>query len=228
MKKNENGLTLVELMIGLVVGAVVVGGAGAIYVTTIISSGSNLTTSKLNQELSAVMQLMTNDIRRAGFGGDSFTAINISNTGSCVQYRYDLNLNGAVNTSNPNEQFGFGLNGDAIAMKKSATGNCGSFNALYWENITDDDLIEITAVNITTSGSTCIDASLNYNWRSGAETVFPCQPTAVNYSTRPNNLLVEARQLNIDISARLKADTSVTRSASAQIKIRNNRTLEAP
>lgn len=67
--KNTNlqeGFSLVELMISLVAGLIVVGGVTSVYLSTIQSSATTLKQSKLNQELSALMAVMSNDIRRAG------------------------------------------------------------------------------------------------------------------------------------------------------------------
>ena len=49
--QQQRGFTLVELMIGLLVGLVVVGGSLAMFVSTLNSSSSTLKMSKLNQDL---------------------------------------------------------------------------------------------------------------------------------------------------------------------------------
>jgi len=53
-------------MISLVAGLIVVGGVTSVYLSTIKSSANTLKQSKLNQELSALMMVMSGDIRRSG------------------------------------------------------------------------------------------------------------------------------------------------------------------
>lgn len=70
LRQKQTGLSLIELMISVVAGMIVVGGATAVYVSTISSSSAVLKQSKLNQEIAALMNVMNNDIRRAGIWGD--------------------------------------------------------------------------------------------------------------------------------------------------------------
>ena len=63
---KQSGFSLIELMISVVAGLIVVGGVTSVYLSTIKSSAETLRHAKLNQELSALMQVMANDIRRAG------------------------------------------------------------------------------------------------------------------------------------------------------------------
>lgn len=65
-KPAARGFTLVELMVGLVVGMIVVAGVTSVYIANIRGSSMTLRSAKLNDELRAVANVMTNDIRRAG------------------------------------------------------------------------------------------------------------------------------------------------------------------
>lgn len=67
--KQQQGVTLTELMVGLVVGLIVIAGVLQVYLTTINTSGDTLKMSHLNQELAAIINIMSNDIRRAGYAG---------------------------------------------------------------------------------------------------------------------------------------------------------------
>lgn len=67
---RQRGLTLVELMVGLTVGLIVIGGVMTVYLAVINSSGDTLKSGKLNQEMGAIMSVMANDIRRAGIWGE--------------------------------------------------------------------------------------------------------------------------------------------------------------
>lgn len=71
MKPQQRGLTLVEVMVGVVVGLIVVSGVLTVYTSTVQSSSSALKSSRLNQEMGATMNIMVNDIRRAGYWENS-------------------------------------------------------------------------------------------------------------------------------------------------------------
>lgn len=64
---KQRGMTLVELMIALALGLVVVGAVLAVYLMTLKTSGQTLKSGRLNQEVAAIMSIMANDIRRAGY-----------------------------------------------------------------------------------------------------------------------------------------------------------------
>lgn len=64
---GQQGMTIVELLVGLTVGLIVVGMVLSVYLTTLGTSGDTLKSSRLNQEMAAIMNIMINDIRRAGY-----------------------------------------------------------------------------------------------------------------------------------------------------------------
>lgn len=63
------GFNLVELMVGLALGTILISGLISIYVSTLVSGGSTMKSSKLSQQMSALMSVITNDVRRAGYWG---------------------------------------------------------------------------------------------------------------------------------------------------------------
>jgi prepilin peptidase dependent protein B len=66
-RNNLRGFTLVEMMIGIVVGFIVLAGVIAVFLAVVRSSAYVARESRLNQELRTAMDLMVNDIRRAGY-----------------------------------------------------------------------------------------------------------------------------------------------------------------
>jgi type IV pilus assembly protein PilW len=68
-KGRQRGFTISELLVGMVVGLLVMGAVIGVYVTVLNSSSTVLRGSRLNQEMSAIMSIMANDIRRAGYWG---------------------------------------------------------------------------------------------------------------------------------------------------------------
>jgi len=138
--KQQRGLSLIELMISTAIGMIIIGAATSVYIATLKSSSTALKNSKLNQELTTLMTVTSNDIRRAGFDfgldtsapqtnafsqvGDTALTVRddkdddtdegigpTANAGECILYSYDLsNPTQAANDVDNNELFGFRLN----------------------------------------------------------------------------------------------------------------------
>lgn len=146
-RQRQKGLTIVELLVGLAVGVLVIGGAITMYTGSIRSSTETLRASKLNQEVAALMNVITNDVRRAGywefagpvdfednpFNQPNATALVVIDDmtndavqaargqGTCLVYAYDATYQ-AGNTPNAidsTDLFGFRLNGTVVQMRES-------------------------------------------------------------------------------------------------------------
>lgn len=63
----QSGFTLIELMVGLVLGLVVTSALFWIYVGNIRATKDSIKAARLNNDLRAAMELMVSDIRRAGY-----------------------------------------------------------------------------------------------------------------------------------------------------------------
>ena len=66
---NQRGFTLVELIIAVAIGLVVTSGVLGVFLSVSGSSADTLTRSKLNGQVSGAIEVMANDIKRAGFWG---------------------------------------------------------------------------------------------------------------------------------------------------------------
>jgi type IV pilus assembly protein PilW len=146
---KQSGLTFVEVLVGMAVGVIVIGGGITIYASSVRGGNEALLSSKLNQEIGALMHVMTNDIRRAGYwgtamngqpdqnpfnlpGATSLVVIDDMNNnaiqaatgqGSCITYAYDATyLPGNVaGTVETTDLFGFRLNGTVVQMRQTGT-----------------------------------------------------------------------------------------------------------
>jgi prepilin peptidase dependent protein B len=144
---RQRGLTLVELLVGLAVGLIVVGGAIAMFASSVRSSNETLMASKLNQEISGLLHVIVNDVRRAGFWGDmdmdeldenpfsqpGATALVVrddmvsnlvqpaTGQGSCLVYAYDATYlpGNAAGVLEAGDLFGFRLNGTVAQMRSN-------------------------------------------------------------------------------------------------------------
>ncbi|MCG6895752.1 MAG: hypothetical protein LJE61_10670 [Thiocapsa sp.] len=115
---RQSGVTLTALMVGMTVGALVLAGTSAVYLLTARGAAENIRLARLNQELRAAMEVMEQDLLRAGHWefpdgadpADNPFRLEISGiqndlsigsaigeaSGSCVTYSYDLNANSLI------------------------------------------------------------------------------------------------------------------------------------
>ena len=63
----QSGLTLIGLTIGMAVGILVLTGALSVYLMIVKGARDNIQQARLNQELRAALEIMQQDIRRAGY-----------------------------------------------------------------------------------------------------------------------------------------------------------------
>jgi prepilin peptidase dependent protein B len=159
---RQKGFSLIELMISLTLGLIVMGGALSMVTSILATNTSTLKMTRLNEELRAAMMMLTSDLRRAGsWGGvvnqvisgtpiiNPFSQIFVSADGSCILYSYDYKNNN--NPLDTNNQYGFRLDtkDGAVEMRQAGAG-CEDTG---WQNLTDENSIEITALNIESFSS---------------------------------------------------------------------------
>lgn len=149
---------------------------------------------------------------------------------SCILYAYDathLSTTSVRASNDSHDYFGFRLNTNSGAIESK--GNDGT---LYdnsscsngdWESLTDPNLVTITKLKFTTSGSKCLNATSKTEAAVTATNAIgrPCVETALTAST--GNTMLEIRQVNIAIAGRLAGDATVTASVSQSVKLPTNR-----
>lgn len=155
LSNAQRGFTLIELMVSMVIGLIILAGVIGMFVSMVKSDNDYLKSVRLNQELRAAMSLITRDIRRAGanrtaatdspanpfsVAGGTRLTIAANQQGvliSCLTYSYDAN-----DTSN--ELFGYRHDSTTGSVETRADG--AACNANGWSTITDDNLVDITAL----------------------------------------------------------------------------------
>lgn len=234
MKKIEyKGLTLVELLVGIVVGLVVLSAAGGAMISYIKSYNDNQKILNLNQNMRGVMDVMAREIRRAGYMSSDISAMqntlpdtrlfkpnpffNPDNDlaihtydgveNSCITFSYDLNKNLTVESSGPNERFGFRLVDKKIQMRKSGGGaGCAWSNGSY-EKITDDDVL-IDKLDFTIEGF------------QGINVEKPNEPCDGDSSTKD---CLYVRSVRIELTASTNSDPKFQQTLVQTVKIRNDK-----
>jgi prepilin peptidase dependent protein B len=217
-KKSKQGFTLVELMIALVVNALIF-----IFLTAIFANNLNhyllmLNTNRMNQQLEEIMQIMTFDIRRAGYWANantnvgtntntnpfqstsSGTDILIGGTGgnTCITFTYDHNGNGslaALSNTSDDERYGFRLSGTYVQTRPWGASLSCTTSAASWENMNDSS-ITITALTFTLNSSTL--------------------------TTGPGAQGITERSVDISLSAKLTATPTVTKTMTQHVRINND------
>lgn len=101
---HQRGFSLVELMVGSMVGLIVSGAVVALVIAIIHSNRRTLQSTRLNQELRATLAVIANDLRRARAvddplstavvpGGNPYRAVSTAIAG-CVVFAYDDAIDG--------------------------------------------------------------------------------------------------------------------------------------
>lgn len=199
---NQQGMTLLEVLIAMAVGLIILSAALGMLVSMIKADSENAKAIQLNQELRGAMSLITRDIRRAGanqnaaanatasppsnpFSVSGSTRLSISanpqgDANSCVTYSYDSN--------DGSELYGFRLDSTNHTVETRASG--AACNAGGWDDLTDLNLVNITGLSF--SDTTVVEAGINI------------------------------RQITITLAGYLKRDNTVTRTITESIKLRND------
>lgn len=208
------GFSMVELMVSITVGLIIMAGVIGLFANTVKASGDAIKMTRLNQELRAAMDVMTRDIRRAGYWADAASAIgppattasnnnpfNLIGTGaytgqpagSCIIYRYDENSDGDVDSA---EHFGFKLRDQAVqSRRKDKACDDGS----DWDDITDKQTVLITELNFDLSN-----------------------PKSISVTSGINSTLA-IREVTIMLKGELKSDSTVTREIKETVRVRSDK-----
>lgn len=261
-RRKQVGVSIVELLVGMAVGVVVVGGATTMYVSSVRGGNDILKASKLNQEVNALLLVMANDIRRAGFWGTAVANLGDQNPfslpgttalvvrddmnsnsaqpplgqGSCITYAYDATyVPGSVaGTVEATDLFGFRLNGTVVQMRQVGDvdgaacvgGSCTSCTNGTWQDVTDPDLIEITALNFDLANSQCLNSSEPNQIDDDGDGDIDEDDEYDCYQTIPpagsGEVTLESREVMITVSGRLAGDASVQASAAQTVRVRND------
>lgn len=208
-------MSIVELLVGVAVGMFLMIGAISLFVANITNSRKLLVEARLNQDLRATADLITRDIRRAGYWGNAlngtivtgtatappvnpYIAVAPNSTSSTITYTYSRDVT-ENNTVDANEQFGFRLSGGAIQMQTSNG---------TWQTITDTNVMTITAftIGITPNTSTVVD-------------VRDACPSTCTGSSCPT---LAVRSYTFVLTGQSTSDSAVSRTMQTTVRVRND------
>lgn len=243
---KQTGVTLIELMIGVVVGLIILAGVLNVFVATIKSSSDALKSSRLNQEIRAAMSLISGDIRRAGYWGTAaagstnpfMTATSKiaiqgygGNAGACILFTYDLNADGTIDAD---EYMGyrFDSTNNEIDVKTSSADagsgvgnmtNDATCNKGSWEALTDSSTITISQTGATPVFSLTDAQCLNVT----DDPTTDCQPTSGSYvAPTTGDIVVWTQVVDITFTGQVITinanELATTKQVQETVKVRNN------
>lgn len=213
-RRRQHGLSLVELMLGLALGLFIVAVATALLVNRLREHRALLVESRLMQDLRSTAALVGRDLRRAGHWGDATAALwqagsavvanpyteltPASGSTTAVSFRFsrDTVENHAVDS---HEEFGFRLRQGAIEMLIGG----GS-----WQALTDKGTMQVLSFDISPQVREISLAGLCAK---------PC-PSGLGDCPPKQQL----RSVGIAITGRSAIDHQVVRSASSEVRLRND------
>lgn len=210
-----SGMSLIEILIALAVNIMLLTALVAVLASYVGHYNTATNTDVLNQQLQTAMQIMASDIRRAGYWGNASSDINsgannnpfmvsgstdISASGSCILFTYDYDGNGSVpsvSSAIDDERYGYRLSGGALQSRPPGSAFACNAASSNWENMTNPSIVTITALTFT----------LN----TYALPIGQAHPT------------ITTRSVDISITGQLVADTSITKTITQHVRVRNDK-----
>jgi prepilin-type N-terminal cleavage/methylation domain-containing protein len=224
MLKTNKGFSLIELMIAMVIGIFALTAILTLLTNNLSYGKKSIDMLKLNQEMRLTMDIMADDIRRAGYWNGTQTMVNnatlsnpysypnfpvtINTAKNCIVFSYDKD--NSSDTPASDEKFGYALSNNAIVTGFPAdTNGCSNIGA--WNAISNPNMIKITELTFDSIDPT--------NTTAGT--------TQHQFALSSGDLLC-VREIRIRISAILTKDDKVKHSLEKTIRLRNDEIRRSP
>lgn len=151
IRKLQQGLSIIELMVGVAIGLFVVGGATKLFIDNLGSSRQLLLETRLNQDLRASADVITRDLRRASYWDDASTGLWSAGASTVSATNpYSVIDTAAANTieytyERPNVD---PTTSAKLGFRRTANGGVGTLEVLNanggWQALTDTSSVNIT------------------------------------------------------------------------------------
>lgn len=153
-RSKQNGFSLIELMVSLLIGMVVVAAVGSVAMNGLVANSANSQVLRLNQELRAAMDLMVRDVRRAGHvcnypsiigaGVEFKNTATVESDGVALTYQYELcnadrSLASTVYT-------GYRLESGKLQTCQKSAAKCNVGASDDWVDLTDTNAVKINTL----------------------------------------------------------------------------------
>lgn len=202
LMQRQQGLSLIELMITISLGLLLMAALTTVFSNTLGVNSRSLQLSQLQEESTAVMELMVSDLRRTGYRGDSAELLidpdNASTdfndsivvseyageaANSCIEFRYDENQDGTFNGAP--EAFGYRIREGQVQRRQSAA----ACNSGGWQTLTSADMVQVDSLQFLLTERMLVD--------------------------------VNEQIVTIEMSVSVPSDNTLTREFSTEVVIRN-------
>jgi prepilin peptidase dependent protein B len=166
---KQYGNSLVELMISMTLGLASITAMASLVGHGIALNSLLLAKSRLTEEINAVVAVVSHDLKRAGYYAHTNEMVKspITTTNpfdqtliigayaneaanSCINYAYDRNKNGVLDSSPSNEHYGFRLKDRAVEIRL----NGAECDQSGWHDLTDPKVIQVIVFNFTIEQTT--------------------------------------------------------------------------
>ena len=217
--RSQRGLSIVELMVGVAIGLFVVAGATMLTSTQLSENRKLLLETQIQQDLRAAGDIISRDMRRAGYFAFADQTVWYSDTapaasspvkgmtpstnavpGTQTLYRY-------LRAGGNQGPFGFKLEGGRLKSYFA--------NAAGWHDLTDPNTVEVTTFSIT---PTLVNEPTP---PAPAIQQMPC-PRLCPDGTTACWPTVLVREFQISIVGRSVSDATVTRAVNLTARVRND------
>lgn len=158
---HGRGLSLVELLVSITIGLFILLGATMMVVPVSITNRETAQASKMNTDARAVLDIIGNEIIRAGYGTTASKITVTSSPDTCIVYPYKL----APLPTSPAYWGAFRRNGNRLQVRYDIpnTNNtppaCSTIT--QWQSLTDPATLEITTFNASCVNNTTITLTLS-------------------------------------------------------------------
>ncbi len=210
---SSRGVTLIELMIALVIMSIVTLGAVQLSANVFSTNTQSIQMIQLSQEMRSVIQLISRDIRRAGYNDDalaSFLSTEAIASGVSMGTMDDNNISNCLRVQYDS------LEGDAmnVVYRMRTVNDIGRVSAHFGAtatcatDVTDDAWVDVTDPLLTDISG--LEFRLNDQLTDIAENL-----------SNGNVIQVGLQQISIAISAILRTDNTINRTIINEVQIRN-------
>lgn len=201
---KQQGNSLVELMISMTLGLASIAAMASLVGHGIALNTTLLAKSRLEEEINAVVAVISHDLKRAGYnaqiqevvkhpstilnpfdGSLSIGAYSAEPPNSCINFAYDRNKNGELDTAPSNENYGYRLKDKAVEIRLDGA----ACDESGWHDLTDPQVVQVMALQ------------------------FIFEQTTV--------LQITQTRVKIELQARLKKHHDISRSINTSILIEN-------
>jgi prepilin peptidase dependent protein B len=235
VRPAQRGLSVVELLVGLAVGLFLVAGAVTMFVTNLGNSRQMLVEARVNQDLRGAADLVTRDLRRAGYWGNAVSGTVAMGAGSAASNPYIAVTPGTGvieyafsrdttedNSLGNNEQFGFrrAVQGGIGIIQMKLGVVSGSDN---WQPVTDPQTINVSDFTVTPT-QTPIDmrAACARTCCSAADVTAGtagCTVTTLSSGSCP---MVTVREYQLTLTGNATNNANVVRTLTTRVRARND------